>query len=86
MQTKHLSLQPDLWKISIKLLLSVSFFSKVLLYSVELGKNAHKGPSQPCGFMKLSIKKKKKNTKESVPGREIVCMFFSSAKSDHKKH
>ena len=62
------------------------FFPKVLLYSVELEKNAHKGPSQPCGFMKLSIKKKKKNKKESMPGREIVCMYFSSAKSDHKKH
>ena len=53
---------------------------------MELGKNAHKGPSQPCGFMELSIKKKNKKEQESVPGREIVCMFFSSAKSDHKKH
>ena len=54
---------------------------------MELGKNAHKGPSQPCGFMELSIKKKKKKKEqESVPGREIVCMFFSYAKSDHKKH
>ena len=77
MQTRHLSPQPDPWKISIKLLLSVSFFSEVLLYSVELGKNAHKGPSQPCGFIKLSIKKTKNRTrKRACQGEKLSACSF----------
>ena len=52
------------------------FFPKVLLYSVELEKNAHKGPSQPCGFMKLSIKKKKEQEREHVRERNCLHVFF----------
>ena len=41
----------------------------------------------PVVLWNCPLKKKiKKNKKESVPGREIICMFISSAKSDHKKH
>ena len=46
----------------------------MLLYSEELGKNAHKGPSRPCDFMKLPVKKR---ARKSACQREklYACSF-----------
>lgn len=61
------------------------FLPSTSLYSKELGKSAQGGPSQPCDFVKLPVKKKSERERERVSEREIVYVSFFSAKFDHKK-
>lgn len=74
---EHLDTQPSLRNSSKELLLSIPFFSKVLLCSEGLGKTAQKGPSQLCDFYKIAHqkrKKKKKRKEKKKRARERNCM------------
>lgn len=84
--------EPTAWP--VKDLPKVTSFHLFFLPSASVQYGAGKDCTQRAfpalWFYEIAHQKKRKKKKdqetESMPEREIVCVFFFSAKSDHKKH